>query len=202
MSRVATWSIALAVGLSFTRPSDLRIEQPGAGNRAVFHDVRWAGQSFVSPLYYVVRAGFGDVQVDFTHYKVIAETNERILVTGVWHGNSIDETAPLGERVQHFEVSHGVNALAVVAIAHDPFRRGAYAGVGPLVFLPHVEGTVDGRPVRWGYGFGGTGFEMLAGVGIPAPWAEAKYDEGSLRVGLEGGTASTRLSTLSFSFAP
>lgn len=196
------WSVAIAIGMSFTRPSDLAIHQPASGNDAVFHNVRWSGQSFVSPLYYVVRFGRGDVQVDFTHYKIIAETNENIRVSGTWHGQRIDQTARLDERVQHIEVSHGVNSFALVGLAHDPVHRGLYIGAGPIIFMPHAESTVDGRAAEWGYAQGGRGFEVFAGVGVPAPFAELKYAAGSIAVGVAGGTAATRLSTVQLSVAP
>jgi hypothetical protein len=196
------WSVVIAIGISFTRPSDLTIHQPASGNDAVFRNVRWANQSFVSPLYYIVRFGKGDVQVDFTHYKVIAETHERIRVAGTWHGQPVDETARLEERVQHIEISHGVNSFALVGLAHDPAHRGLYIGAGPVIFMPHAESTVDGRVGEWGYAYGGQGIEVFAGVGVPAPFAEVKYDAGSIRVGVADGTAATTLSTVQLSVAP
>jgi hypothetical protein len=199
---MSTWSLAIAIGLSFTRPSDLTIDQPASGNHATFHNVRWAGQSFVSPLFYVVRFGVGDVQVDFTHYKMIAATQESVPVTGEWHGDPVDETAPLGNRVQHIEASHGVNSIGIIGIAHDPYHRGLYVGAGPVIFLPHAESTVDGQVNDWGYAYGGNGFVVVAGDGIPAPWAEVKYNAGSLRVGIANGTATTNVSTVEFSVAP
>lgn len=198
----SSWSIAFAIGLSFTRPSDLAIDQPASGNHAVFHNVRWAGQSFASPIYYVVRFGKGDVQFDFTHYKVIAEDRERIPVTGTWHGAPLAETAPLGERVQHFEITHGVNSCALIVLARDPARRGFYVGIGPLFYMPHAEAKVDGRESSSGYAYGGTGFEALAGTGGPAPFADVKVQTGSIRVGIAGGTAATTLSSVQFSVAP
>ena len=199
---MSSWSLAIAIGLSFTRPSDLTIEQPARGNHAVFHNVRWAGQSFVSPLYYVVRFGKGDVLVDFTHYKIVAAAQETVPVRGTWHGQPVEGAAPLGERVQHLEVSHGVNSLGIIGIAHDPYKRGLYVGGGPVIFLPHAESTVDGAVGEWGYAHGGNGFEVLTGVGIPAPFAEVKYDAGFLRVGVAEGTASMHVSTVQFSIAP
>ena len=198
----APWSIALAIGISFSHPSDLVIDQPANGNHATFHNVRWAGQSFVSPLYYVVRIGKGDVQLDFTHFKMIAEVHESIPVTGTWHGEAVDETAPLGERVQHLEISHGVNSFALIGLFRDPARRGAYVGAGPLIYLPHAESTIDGQVNQWGYANGGSGVEVLAGVGFPAPFADIKYDAGSVKVGIANGTASTTVQSLQFSIAP
>lgn len=198
----SAWSIAFAIGLSFTKPSDLTIDQSAFGNHATFHHVRWAGQSLVSPQYYVVRIGKGDVQLDFTHFKIVAETDERVAVDGTWHGAAVSETAPLSNRVEHFEVSHGVNALAIVGLFRDPARRGWYAGAGPVIYLPHAETTVDGHVAQWGYANGGKGFEILTGSGFPSPFAEIKYDAGSVKVGIAGGTASTSISSLQLSATP
>jgi hypothetical protein len=199
---MSSWSLAIAIGLSFTRPSDLTIDQPKDGNHAVFKNVRWAGQSFVSPLYYVVRIGKGDVALDFTHYKILAATHESVPVSGTWNGQPVNETAPLGDRVQHFEVSHGVNSFGIVGIAHNPLHRGLYIGGGPVFFLPHSESTVDGQVGQWGYAYGGVGWEVMAGDGIPAPWGEVKYNAGNIRVGIADGTAAVHLSTWEISVAP
>jgi hypothetical protein len=196
------WTIALAIGISFTRPSALTIDQPALKNHATFHNVRWAGQAFVSPLYYVVRIGKGDIALNFTHFKMIAEVDESIPVTGEWHGGPVDETAPMGDRVQHLEISHGVNSFGLIGLFKDPYHRGLYFGGGPVIFMPHAESTVDGNVAQWGYANGGGGFEALAGWGMPAPFADVNYLAGSVHVGVANGTASTNVSTFRFSFAP
>ena len=160
------------------------------------------GKPFVSPLYYVVRFGYGDLQMDFTHYKIYADESRVVHETGTWHGKAVDDDVTLDQRVQHIEISHGVNALALVGIMHDPAKRGLYIGGGPLIYLSHAESTVDGIPNEWGYGHSGNGFEVFAGDGIPAPWGEVKFDTGSVTVGVAGGTATVPLSTLHISVAP
>ncbi len=198
----APWSIAIAIGISFTRPSDLTIDQPARGNHAAFHNVRWAGQSFVAPLYYVVRIAKGDVALDFTHFKIIAESHEAVPVTGTWHGQAVTQTQRLGEYIQHFEVTHGVNSFALIGLFRDPTRRGGYAGIGPVVFMPHAETQVDSATSGWGYAYGGTGVEALAGAGFPAPFADVKYIAGRIHVGVADGTATAALSTFAISAAP
>jgi hypothetical protein len=200
--RMAGWTIALAIGMSFTNPSDLTIDLPSSGTHDTFHNVRWDGKPFVSPFYYVVRFGCGDAQVDFTHYKIYADESRTVRETGTWHGEPVDGDVRLDRKVQHLEISHGVNALALVGIFHDPFKRGLYIGGGPLIYLSHAESTVDGKPYQWGYGHSGNGFEAFVGDGIPAPWAELKYDMGKVRVGVADGTASVPLSTLHISVSP
>jgi hypothetical protein len=68
--------------------------------------------------------------------------------------------------------------------------------------VPHAESIVDGRKGDWGYARGGGGFEVLAGAGSPAPFADVKVIAGSIRVGIANGTAATKLSTVALSVAP
>ncbi len=196
------FSIAFAIGVSFTRPSDLNVDLPSEKTEATFDRVRWSGQPFVSPLYYVLRFGRGDLAVDFTHYKIYAATQNSYREHGTWKGQNVDDTVRLDSRVQHFEVSHGVNALGLVAIARSPLRRGFYAGIGPVVYLSHSESTIDGTAGEWGYGLTGAGFEAFGGIGLPAPFAEAKIDVGKITVGVPRGKATIPLQTVQFSFAP
>ena len=122
--------------------------------------------------------------------------------SGTWQGAAVDDDVPLDSRVQHFEISHGVNSLGLVGILHDPAKRGLYLGGGPVIYLSHAETTVDGHPYQWGYDHTGNGFEVFAGDGIPAPWAELKYDTGTVKVEIANGTATVPLGTLHISVAP
>lgn len=200
------WSIAIALGISLTSPSDLTIDMPAQKNHDTMHSVTWAGKPFVSPLYYVVRIGKGDVAIDFTHYKIEADTSATIHESGTWHGSPVDGETRLDARVQHIEISHGVNSLALIGLARRPDGRGAYAAAGPLIYLSHAESTVDGVVNQWGYAHSGNGFEILAGAGRSpaAPFAELKHDWGFITVGItqDGGTASVPLSTTHISVAP
>jgi hypothetical protein len=196
------WSIALAIGLSFTKPSDVKIDMPADNTHVTLRDVHWSGKPFVSPLYYVVRIGYGDAAIDFTHYKIEAAVHKIVHEDGTWHGAAVDDDVTLNERVQHFEVSHGVNSLALVGILHDPSKRGLYIGGGPVIYLSHSESTIDGKDFQWGYGHSGNGAEVFAGDGIPAPWTELKFDAGQITVKIADGTATVPLNTVHISVAP
>lgn len=199
---MAGWALAIAIGMSFTKPSDMKIDVPKTDTHVTFKDVRWAGQSFVSPLFYVVRIQKGNAALDFTHFKILAATQERLAETGTWHGQPVDDVVALGDRVQHIEVSHGVNSFGLVGIFRDPTKRGFYAGVGPVFFMPHAESTVDGKVESWGYQWGGVGAEAFAGSGMPAPWAELKHTEGRVAVGIADGFATIPISTYHIAVAP
>jgi hypothetical protein len=199
---VAAWAIALSVGISLTRPSDLRVRVPARGDDAVFRRVRWSGQSLVAPPWYSVRVSRGALALDYTHYKIIAATQDTVRETGTWHGAAVDEDVRLNRRIEHFEVSHGVNAVAVLVVFRNPSKRGVYGAVGPVVYVPHAESTVDGVSGQWGYGVGGFGAEAVVGTGGAHRFAEVKYDAGRIAVGVANGTATTPLQTLHAALSP
>jgi hypothetical protein len=95
-----------------------------------------------------------------------------------------------------------VNSFALVGFFRDPTRRGEYAGIGPVIFMPHAETQIDGATSGWGYAYAGSGIEALAGVGFPTPFADVKYIAGRIRVGVADGTAAMTLSTFAISAAP
>lgn len=200
------WSIAIALGISLTSPSDLTIDMPAQKNHDTLHNVSWAGKPFVAPLYYVVRIGKGDVAIDLTHYKIEADTSATVHENGTWHGDAVDGDTRVDKRVQHLEISHGVNPIALIVIARRPDGRGPYIAGGPLIYLSHSETTIDGIDDQWGYSHSGNGFEILAGTGGSpgAPFAELKHDWGFVTIPATatGGYASTSLSTTHISVAP
>lgn len=200
---MSNWAIAIAIGLSFTKPSDMTLDLPDQHTHETYSTVHWSDKSFVTPFYYVVRIQDRNVAIDFTHYKIYAHVHETVHESGTWKGAPVDGDITLNQRVQHIEVSHGVNSLGLVGIVYNSAHRGMYIGGGPVVYLPHVESTVDGRAHEWGYAFGGTGFETFVGTGMPAPFVELKHDQGTIKVGIGNeGTATIPLSTTHLSIAP
>src|SRR5207245_8172832 len=53
--------------------------------------------------------------LDFTHYKMYAETDRVTAVEGRWNGSRVREFALMKTRVQNFEISHGVNLTSLNA---------------------------------------------------------------------------------------
>jgi hypothetical protein len=137
--------------------------------------------------------------LDYTHFKVYADTTQNVLQNGVWHGATFAQTAPMQQRVQSFEITHGVNMLGLVLLQRvsGAGDAGAYAGAGPVIYLPHSESRVDGLPGGAGYQYGGGGFEVLAGmrgcVGAVSLFGELKYSNGVPNVTIAQGHAQTRI---------
>lgn len=173
------------------------------------HGVTWRGYPFRFEIYYGIRLTYTppyhpwtQVALDYTHYKVYAETNDRVLQDGTWHGEAFRETAPMRERVQSIEMTHGLNMLGlnVLQRVSGPQFSGAYIGAGPVVFLPHTESRIDGVPHTSGYDFGGTGFQFIGGaIGCLRShrvFAEMKYSNGAPFVAIAQGRAQTALHTV------
>lgn len=208
-------------GSSFTRNSDLSIKQGGIGTDITIHDVEWGADPFKPAPYYGLRLihflsarpnwGIG---LDYTHYKMYAETNRVPQVSGIWKNTAVNVNAPMSQYVQHFEVSHGVNMLSLIGVyrwTNAASRLRPYLGAGLTYYVPHSENTVDNRSHATGYESSGGGYQLLGGaqyqltqkVGI---FAEAKFNSGTVKVDIANGRAETPLRTfhalagLSFSF--
>jgi hypothetical protein len=212
-----TW-ISLYSGTSDTADSDVRIRQPSAETDAEFHGLSWRAQAFEDSPYYGIRLTYFPTSssrvggsLDFTHYKIVADTGRVLAVDGVWNGVVVSASEPMNLRVQQFEVSHGVNLLALNLMYRWPLGRAAalaqarwqlYAGAGPVVYVPHAEATINGSFTSADYRLAGIGYQVLAGVQCRVSrrvrlFAEAKQDYGDLDLHFQGDTrAKTRVRTI------
>lgn len=201
--------LSFYIGASQTKPSDLHVSQRPRGNDATMHDVTWRGYPFRFEIYYGVRLTYTppfhpwtQIALDYTHYKVYAETNAQVLQDGTWHGSSFSTAAPMRERVQSIEMTHGLNMLGVSVLQHlgASGTSGVYVGGGPVVFFPHTESRVDSVPHETGYDLRGSGFQAVIGArgcaGTRELFSELKYSRGATTVGIAQGQAQTRLDTV------
>jgi hypothetical protein len=205
---IADIVLSFYLGASQTRPSDLRIVQPGRANSATMHSVTWQAFAFRFEVYYGIRLTFVSPQhpwtqlaLDYTHYKVYADTARVVKQDGIWHGERFSQIAPMRDRVQSIEMTHGLNMLGVSLLQQVTGPDGgAYIGGGPVVFIPHTESRADGVPYETGYAYGGTGFQVIAGAhGCPGGrplFAEMKYSNGAPIVGVAQGQAQTAMQTV------
>jgi opacity protein-like surface antigen len=168
------WVIAGYLGGARTRASDLTISQPAIGTNLTFERVRFDGRSFDGPLYYGFRGGYFldrlpwlGFEAEFTHLKVFSNPQQRVRVVGQHHGVPIDSELPLGDIVQQYSISHGVNLLLFnVAARHRLKQDGrliltARAGLGPT--LPHTESNIEGEPQEQ-YEWGSLGWQAAGGA--------------------------------------
>ena len=121
--------------------------------------------------------GFG---VEFTHLKVsIADRQQSVSVTGPWPGVSPDGQVIVGDQFAVFDVSHGVNHVALSGVRRWVLLPSTMApdgrlqpfvtvGAGPAV--PHLELTInqDGEGQRKAYSYnlrrGNWGLESGTGL--------------------------------------
>lgn len=207
---VAETSISIYTGTSFTRRSDLHVTQSSTASNATFEDVAWKAKPFTPAPYYGLKASHflesnpkWGVSLDFTHYKMYADTARSSIVTGQWNGAPVDTSAPLGQRVQRFEISHGVNMIALNVLyrwsdpaGSVPGRLQPYVGGGPAYYLLHPESTINNRSFSGGYQGSGLGIQVLVGLHYPVTrqlglFAEAKFNAGKARMDVADGQADT-----------
>jgi len=155
------WVVSVYTGGARSGDSTLRVTQPALGNDLAFERVSFESRSFEPPLYYGLRGGYFlprapslGFEAEFIHLKVFSDPRQRVRVTGLRRGLPIDRELALGEIVEQYSISHGVNLLlfnvaARRGLGHDadsPDGRlvlTARAGLGPTI--PHTESSVEGR---------------------------------------------------------
>lgn len=215
LSSRAENSVLVYTGSSFTQNSDLHVAQRDAGTDITVHDVQWSARPLKAAPYYGLRLvhfldrypGWG-IGLDYTHYKVYADTGRTVRAAGTWQGVPLDAAAPMDRYVQHFEISHGVNMIGAVAIYRWTGVGGMdlggklrpYVGAGLVHYRPHSENIVGNRSHETGYRSSGGGYELLGGAEYrltdrTGVFAEAKFNRGTANVDVAGGSAETRLRT-------
>jgi hypothetical protein len=209
------WAVAAYVGGARTAASPLIVSQPALGNSLTFEGVRFRSRSFDPPLYYGFRGGYFlrrmpslGVEAEFIHLKVFSNPRQRVRVTGLRRGLPVAGELPLGEIVQQYSISHGVNLLLFNAAARHGIGRSAErpggrlilsgrAGAGPT--LPHTESSIEGRRQeqyevgRLGWqAAGGAEFNLWGGLHL---LGEYKFTRTRQRGKVSSGTAESLLRT-------
>lgn len=208
------WKIQAYGGKSSARDSFINLSQPGKNTNLTFSGVDYGDQSFTNPIYYGFRVlyfpnsvrwlGLG---IDFIHAKVYANPNSIVRVTGSENGVPVDRTQRLGDSIQRFSISHGVNYLAFTLMARcetmktDAYPNGRlipYIGIGFGPTLLHPESTIDEDNFQH-YEWDKPTYQFLAGLEyfiVPeaSVFIEYKYTNESFEVDVVEGTARTRVS--------
>lgn len=175
------WVVAGYLGGAHTASSSLRISQPALGTNIEFDGVRYDGQSFDPPLYYGYRVGYFvpriswlGVEAEFIHLKVFSDPQQRVQATGTHRGAFINRELPLGQIVQQYSVSHGVNLLLFNFVGRHRVDRGrehprgrfilaGRFGIGPT--FPHTESSIDGQSQQQ-YEVGRVGWQAAGGAEV------------------------------------
>jgi hypothetical protein len=209
------WVVAAYVGGARTAASSLTVSQPALGNNLTFEDVRLRSRSFDPPLYYGFRGGYFihrvpslGVEAEFIHLKVFSNPQQRVRVTGLRRGAALQGELPLGEIVQQYSISHGVNLLLLNVAARRGMGHNAGAPGGRLILtgrvgagptLPHTESSVEERRQEqyevgrlvWQVA-GGAEFSLWRGLYL---LGEYKFTRTRQRGKVSSGTAESLLRT-------
>jgi hypothetical protein len=214
----AEWRASVGFGDCITQNSDLRITAPNTDLTA--DHVKWYGRGFEVPPWYDLnlvwfprpRASLG-FTAGLLHAKVYADGNRLTHMHGAVDGDPVDSVVPLGNYVQEFSISHGVNFFHVGVVARRQWRRSPHFPSGrwePFVSLAagpvlnHPENRVFGQDVdqdyHWNHSWG-----FLGSVGLHHPlsprwgvFAEVKRTHVAERVPTATGTATTTLNSTHF----
>lgn len=203
------WKIQLYGGKSDSRNSFIHLEQPGKNTSITFNGVNYDDNSFQQPIYYGARVlyfpnsipwlGFG---VDFFHFKVYSDPDGTVRAVGTEKGVPINRTQRLGDSIQRFDISHGVNYLCFTVLARTEWVNGRlipYVGIGMGPTILHPESTIDGESYQK-YEWDVPSWQGLIGAEYffqrnASVFFEYKYTNQSFNVKVAGGTARTRVST-------
>lgn len=213
----AQFSVSFFSGTSKTADSDLRIAQPALGTDITFRDVKWKTRPFSGSIYYGYRVEYFlpnkplGFDIDFNHNKAYSNPNQVLGTAGTFQGQPVSGPARLGDRVQEFRITNGINTVgldvlyrfAVQPSARYPFGRVTpYVGGGPAYFILWSASTVAGEVGGHRYENSGFGFQLKAGARYHltpdvALFGELKYTDGDAEVSVaNGGKAYTSLRTV------
>ena len=165
-------------GLTLTENNDLRLRQSG-GTDLTFHDVSYKSRNFESPPYYGGRLAYflpehthWGVGLEFIHAKMYLDENDGAHVTGIRDGAPVNDRERVGDTIQSFSISHGLNFLTADVI----YRRflgepgvkllghlEPYVGAGVGAVIAHVESTVGGVSYQ-GSQWHGPGVQGFVGI--------------------------------------
>lgn len=216
---VAQTSIFFNTGTSSTRSSDLAIRQPANGTDIVFRDIDWSTRPFSGSIYYGYRVehyfknrpNLG-IDVDFTHNKVYSDPNQVVATGGTFNGAPVSGNTRLGDRVQEYRITNGVNTIGLDVLYRFRVQKPApgyrfgrfqpYIGGGPAYFIVWGGNTVDGKEGGRRYENSGFGFQLKTGARYfltpdISLFGELKYTDGEAKVSVaDGGKSYTGMRSL------
>ncbi len=197
----AQWYVGFYLGANNTTKADITLDLPDRNTSLTYEDVAFEAKPFASPQYYGYRIGrmFGDrrfgLEAELVHLKTIAKAADSYRVRGVENGVAVDEVSRMFDRVQRYQMTHGLNFILVNLVLRRPIGSGraalvARAGAGPT--LPHAETTIATVP-REQYELGGLGVQLAGGVEFTLAsrfdaFGEYKFTRARPEIDVDGGT--------------
>lgn len=208
--RAATMGHELQVGAyggyNHTRPSTVRMVQPG-GTNLTFTDVKWMGESLKTEPYWGVRVSYWNPKLrglglmfDYTHAKATALKDQVLNQSGMRDGEPVPDTEPFDATFRKLEFTHGLNFFTLNALYRNRSLHAwiaPYVGVGMGLSVPHVDTNRAGAPDEertYSHQITGLAFQALGGIewrlmksGRASAFTEYKLTYTSNRGDLNGG---------------
>lgn len=207
--------ITAYLGAAKTASTDLKISQPDLNTEITFEDVRLRSRSFESPQYYGLRAGyffrrapFIGAEAEFIHLKVYSDPEQRVQANGIRRGTPINREIRLGQIVQQYSISHGVNLLLFNLAVRRGFAGNETSGRSRFILtgrsgiglsVPHTESRIEGQAQeqyeigRFSWQLAGSAeFRLIKGLYF---LGEYKYTQTRQRGKIFSGTAESFLRT-------
>ncbi len=123
-------NLGFRFGKSITSNSHLTILQKLNFTNIRFNNVKFEDESFKPPIYYAVNLGYYipntilGFELEFIHSKVYAQTDKVVNTNGYWRNEYINGEVILGDYIQSFSISHGLNFLFLnILFQHNLLRR-------------------------------------------------------------------------------
>ena len=217
-ARADEFVVAAYTGPNHTQQSVLILHHPPTETDLLLHDAKWEGRPFDRPLYWGLRAAyfFGKVgswefapEFEFIHLKVFLKTQNRSRATGLLQGNRIQRDVRVGDIIESFNISHGVNLQLFNFVIRRGFLANREKPLGRLLVvgrlgagfnISHFESTIPPSEHHEGYEFGGDVYHLAVGIEVPVfkgvyLLTEYKYTTTAPRGEVSGGQAKVNLDT-------
>jgi hypothetical protein len=209
--------VSTGVGLSEDSDLDIRQSDVSPGDTSLtFSGVEWEDHSLEGPSarYTDVRLGYFlaskpwlGVAADFLHFKIFAEVDQPLRVTGRTASGPIDTVQPMSDIVERYIVGNGVNFIPISFIARARNKRSErfphgrvqpYTGFGLGPTLLYTQSTVNGRSRSGPYEFGSVGVQAIGGIHfqVSRRWdvfAEYKYTYTQVNGSIKNGSSRSDL---------
>jgi hypothetical protein len=160
--------------------TDIRFQQPGAGNDFTLHgvvmddDKAWDiwNHSVTVPQYSIRVGKFfrpnTAIEFNFDHAKAILVPDQVVRASGVVGGVPVDDSVRAGDIADPYKLNNGANFFLVNAVQRfsllgelgTPGNISFLAKAGVGFTMPHTENTVLGEPNEEGFQFGGLGLGL------------------------------------------
>jgi hypothetical protein len=175
----AEWIVSGYLGAAATQAAPLRVIQPSTDTDVTLESVRYRGGPFTPPLYYGLRmtwfpgaASWLGLDAELIHLKAYARSEQPVRASGRFHGGIIDRSVPVGEAIERFSLSHGLNFLLFNAVARRALGTGQTPGrivltgrIGAGPTIPHAESAANGMSTE-GYEWGSLGWQAAVGLQV------------------------------------